>query len=294
MPESLTSSKQIESFALSLADIQAVDLDKLHVLSLSVRWPHRAEDWAFLRQIGHGVAALDDIGRVLATAMWFPQGERFATIGMVITSPRLQTLGAGQWLMQHVLRRLEGRNLGLNATRAAERLYLSLGFAPTMAVHQHQGEARSQLIPGPLPGEALRDLGTEDLAQIVACDRLAAGHDRSALLAALMPRSRVHGLFRNGALVAFAFDRAFGRGTLIGPVVASSDQDAIAVVAPPLTSSAGSFVRLDTRQASGPFVTFLTASGLPLFDTVTSMSLGPAWTTAGPPSLYGLAMQATG
>lgn len=294
MPESLTSSKQIEAFALSLADIHAVDLDKLHALSLSVRWPHRAEDWAFLRGIGHGLAALDDIGRVLATAMWFPQGDLFATIGMVITSPRLQTFGAGQWLMQHALRRLEGRDLGLNATRAAERLYASLGFGATMTVHQHQGEARRESLTGPLPGDVLRELVPDDLAQAAACDRQAAGHDRSALLAALMPRSIVHGLFRNETLVAFAFSRAFGRGTLIGPVVASCDQDAIAVVTPPLTASAGSFVRLDTWQAKGRFVTFLEDSGLPLFDTVTSMSRGLVRTTLGPPSLYGLAMQATG
>ncbi|TGU31125.1 N-acetyltransferase, partial [bacterium M00.F.Ca.ET.152.01.1.1] len=94
--------------------------------SLSVGWPHRAEDWQFLRETGQGFVALDEIGRVLGSAMWFAHGAGLATVGMVITSPRLQTLGAAQWLMKRVFDRIPGCDLRLNATRAARRLYLSL------------------------------------------------------------------------------------------------------------------------------------------------------------------------
>jgi hypothetical protein len=88
-------SMQLDSFKLELTDIAKVDLRKLHALSMSVGWPHRAEDWQFLVEFGRGIAALDAIGRVLGSAMWFPYGDDFATMGMVITSPRLQANGAG-------------------------------------------------------------------------------------------------------------------------------------------------------------------------------------------------------
>ena len=137
-------SLKIDTFSMRIGDIEGVELDRLHAHSLAVGWPHRAEDWQFLRESGEGVVALDEIGRVLGSAMWFAHGDDFATVGMVITSPRLQTLGAGQWLMKRVFDKVAGRDLRLNATRAARRLYLSLDFQPEKTVYQCQGIARMQ------------------------------------------------------------------------------------------------------------------------------------------------------
>ncbi|ULR47245.1 GNAT family N-acetyltransferase [Rhizobium sp. K102] len=201
-------SRFIDSFETRIADIDSVDIDKLHALSMSVAWPHRREDWQFLRDFGQGIAAIDEIGRILGSAMWFPYGDRFATIGMVITSPRLQANGAGQWLMGHALDQVAGRNLGLNATRAARRLFV---------------------------------------------------------------------LIRAGRIEAFSLCRRFGRGHVIGPVVASNHADAIAVVHPHAVEHAGAFLRLDTREKGGTFAGFLSRCGLPIYDIVTTMSRGDPW-----------------
>src|SRR6516164_3946643 len=120
---SVSSSLAIDAFRLRLSNIDTVDLDQLHALSIGVGWPHRAEDWQFLRNVGRGIVASDEIGRVLGSVMWFPHGLDFATVGMVITSPRVQSRGAGEWLMRRILLEEKGRELRLNATRAARRLY---------------------------------------------------------------------------------------------------------------------------------------------------------------------------
>lgn len=60
--------------------------------------------------------------------MWFPHGREFATLGLVITSPRTQAQGTGHWLMEQVFERCGDRNLSLNSVDAAYHLYLSLGF----------------------------------------------------------------------------------------------------------------------------------------------------------------------
>lgn len=63
LPERLA----IDAFEIRLVDIRTVDIVQLHALSIAVRWPHRAEDWQFLLDNGQGLAALDEIGRVLGS-----------------------------------------------------------------------------------------------------------------------------------------------------------------------------------------------------------------------------------
>lgn len=287
-------SMQLNSFTLRLSDISSVDLEKLHALSMSVGWPHRSEDWQFLLEIGEGIAALDDIGRVLGSAMWFPYGDDFATVGMVITSPRLQANGAGQWFMEHLFRKIGDRDLGLSATRAARRLYRSLDFKAEATVYQCQGEALEPPVVA-LPAESVfRPIQLSDLAEIAALDREAFGADRSVLLGRLLSQAKGIVLIRGGQIAAFSLCRRFGRGYVIGPVVARCDADAIAVVRPHVVEQAGSFLRVDTREKSGAFADFLDRSGLFVFDTVTSMSSGRHWPPAGDskdlnPRIYGLA-----
>nr|WP_234891509.1 MULTISPECIES: GNAT family N-acetyltransferase [Rhizobium/Agrobacterium group] len=297
-----------------MTDIHDVGIEHLHGLSVAVGWPHRTEDWAFLLANGQGVAAIDPIDRVLGSAMWFPMDENFATIGMVITSPRLQTQGTGRWLMEHILGNISFARLGLNSTRAARRLYRSIGFAVEAPVFQCQGEARlseAKLSPQTAKladGAQLRAIIPEDFPDLVSLDELAFGANRQRWLGNLLPLSEGVALLRADKIVAYALSRPFGRGHVIGPVVAASDEDAIAVTRPHVARHQGRFLRLDTRHSSGAFAEFLLESGLSLFDTVTTMSLRAAWPVGpkGEPGAddeipsephaitYGLASQALG
>jgi GNAT superfamily N-acetyltransferase len=231
MEGSTTDCMAVDTFQTRQTDIGAVDVAQLHALSMAVGWPHRADDWDFLRTAGHGIAARDDIGRVLGSAMWFPHGSAFATVGMVITSPRLQALGTGQWLMKSVLSACAGRMLRLNATRAARRLYQSLDFVPEKTVFQCQGEAHAEPeLTLLLQGATVRRLDASDLAAAVRLDAEAFGVVRDGLIASLFQGSVGYGLFRDDRLEAFALCRRFGRGHVVGPVVAGNDAEAIAVV----------------------------------------------------------------
>ncbi|WP_244592225.1 GNAT family N-acetyltransferase [Azospirillum palustre] len=293
LPGSLT----VDAFDVRVADIADIDLERLQALSISVGWPHRAEDWQFVREVGHGFVALDEIDRVLASAMWFPHGDDFATIGMVMTSPRLQALGVGDWLMKRVLSASAGRTYRLNATRAALALYRSLGFIGHRTVFQCQGEARRS--EHAAPAQAVRRLEAVDLAAVTALDERAFGISRAGLMARLFRQSVGYGLERDGALVAFALCRPFGRGHVVGPAVAGTDEDAIAVVQPHVDDHDGRFLRLDTHLDEGPFPLFVARSGLRIHDTVLSMSLGAPLTdpsTRAPdrPVTYALATQALG
>jgi predicted N-acetyltransferase YhbS len=228
--------------------------------------------------------------------MWFPFGEDFATIGMVITSPRLQAKGGGSWLMRHVLEQTEGRALGLHATRQSHQLYLTLGFKDEVTIYRHEGVvAPSPEVELPARSE-VRQLQPSDVADILALDRRATGIDRAQLLTSLVARSQGTVLSRDGRLEAYALQRRFGRGMLVGPVVAGSGENAAAVVQPLMAALRGAAVRLDTGESDGEFPRYLSRCGLPVVDTVTRMSLRRPWALAAAPgaAVYAVATHATG
>lgn len=290
-------SLRLDAFELTVADIAAVPLEALHAHSIGVRWPHRAEDWQFLRKVGRGIVLCDEIGRPVGSAMWFPYERDFATIGMVVTSPRLQTNGTARWMMDRVMRDAGSRTFGLNATSAARRLYLSMGFRPEAVLYQCQGICRAPPQALLAPGVSSRPVEASDLPELAALDAEAFGAGRAGLIAKLLEVSKGLALLRGGRIAAFALCRRFGRGHVVGPVVAASDEDAIAVVRPHAAEHAGRFLRLDTRERDGAFFDDLAACGLSVHDTVTTMSLGGPWVAtrrAGDLRNYAVATQALG
>ncbi|MET1416624.1 GNAT family N-acetyltransferase [Roseibium sp. HPY-6] len=287
MQDELT--KTLDSYLLSLSEMNHGDISKLHELSICVNWPHRANDWAMLFGLGEGFVTRDKIGRVLGSAMWFPMGETLASIGMVITSPRLQDHGAGRWLMQHILERTTHRNKILNATKAAYRLYISLDFVPQKTVYQHNGIVKSV----PVTPEHSRPLEQSDLPAIIELDEQAYGANRSPVLEKIAAVSEGTVLEQAGEIVGFALRRRFGRGHVIGPVVASSEEDAVKLIQPHVAALHGQFTRVDTRADDGPLRQFLSNSGIGLFDTVTTMTLGEP-PKPGPLTTFGLVNQALG
>lgn len=277
-------------YDLTCSPMTANDITRLHELSVSVSWPHRAADWTMILDLGRGYVARDEIDRIVGSAMWFPIGDRIASIGMVITSPRLQDNGAGRWLMTRVLEETQGRVRVLNATKAAFRLYVSLGFSVLAPSFQMNGFVHSC---GDFPDTA-RTMQPADHDAIIALDQQAFGQDRTPILQALLARSEGLVIERDGRLEGLSLMRHFGRGRVIGPIVAASDRDALALTGPFVAAHQGKFLRVDTREATGPFRDFLQHAGIVHHDTVQRMSLEPFPLPAGPARTYGLVNQALG
>ncbi len=282
--------KQLDSYELVARPMVMADVPSLHALSIGVQWPHRPEDWEMLIRFGHGLVAEDAIGRLVGSAMWWPMEPDFARIGMVITTPRLQEQGAARWLMQQIMRHIGARDMALTATREALRLYLSLGFKSGATVFQLQGNVTKApaVVPGARPMTAAHE------AAVRALDAAALGAKRREVLDALLAVSTGTVVERDGKVVGFALCRRFGRGHVVGPVVAASERDALALVSPHVVAHAGQFLRLDTREAEGPVRDYLEACGLSLFDTGTSMTLGRERPPKGPAGIYGLASHSLG
>jgi GNAT superfamily N-acetyltransferase len=247
------------------------DLVLAHGLTQAVRWPHRVEDWRFALDMGDGFA-LSDGDRLLGTAMGWAFGPDRGCFGMLIVAADQQGQGLGARLMGAALDRLGGRAVQLHATPDGQKLYRRLGFEATGAIRQHQGAVGQVPAAAPPAGMRLRLALAPDLAAITTLDEAATGMARGRVLAALMQANDTVALERDGLVLGFATLRPFGRGEVIGPVVAPDLPAAWALVTHLLSTRQGAFVRIDiTDFALSPL---LEAQGLACVDEALRMVRG--------------------
>ncbi|ACL57862.1 GNAT family N-acetyltransferase [Methylobacterium nodulans] len=265
-------------------------LDGAVALSRAAGWPHRREDWTLVLSLSVGTVLLDR-SRVVGTAMTTPLGREAATINMVIVDEAMRGHGLGRRLMDAALAAADGRACRLIATEAGLPLYERLGFRATGRIVQHQGPA--------VPGAAARAEGVAwseapPVADLAALDREACGMDRAALIGRLAAEGRIAVLRRDGAIRGFAALRAFGRGEVIGPVVAGNPEEARALLAFVMAARRGAFLRVDTPEEAG-LAPWLAAQGLVAVGGGIAMQRGGAHPQpAGNARTFALASQALG
>lgn len=285
---------RVDKFDVRARRITPADRALLHELTVGVFWPHRAHDLDVFISLGEGYLATDEIGRALGSAMYFRAGDDFAMLGMMVTAPRLQSLGTGRWLLRRVMQDCEGCDLRLSATRQGYRLYKSAGFTPLHAIRQHQGMVRGVAAPEPVPGMSVRAMTSADVPAIRALDHHAYGAERRVTLDRMLELSSGLVSESDGEIRGFALLRKFGRGVVIGPLVAEDDHMAMALAAPLIRRHQGGFVRLDTPVQSEAFSEFLTDAGMGLHDTVTEMYHGAQRRPLEGLQIYGLASHSLG
>ncbi|WP_411196376.1 GNAT family N-acetyltransferase [Rhizobium sp.] len=214
-------------------------------LSRQAGWPHRAEDWEMALALSEGVVAIEN-DRVVGTVLVTPYKQDCATINMVIVDEAMRGRGLGRKLMHAAIELAGDRPLRLVATAEGLPLYEKLGFRPTGRILQHQGIAAE--IAAPMATSAA---AKSDFAAVTELDRQAFGADRAGLIAYLAKVGEIAVIRRNGRVTGFAVLRTFGRGEVIGPVIAGNLEDAKALVAHFIARRPGVFLRVDTTAAAG-------------------------------------------
>jgi GNAT superfamily N-acetyltransferase len=230
---------------ISLEAMETGHLDGAVLLSREAGWPHRREDWELVLSVSEGIAALQD-GRVVATTIITPFGSDAAAINMVIVDSAMRGRRLGRRLMDAALEKTGTRSCRLVATKEGLPLYEKLGFVAVGEIIQHQGKALK--VEAPANVSWARD---DDYEKICSLDRTACGLDRSKLMSVLRHAAQFAVVREKGEVAAFAGVRAFGRGLVIGPVVASSRQQAKDLIQFMLAHHERDFVRLDTELSTG-------------------------------------------
>ncbi len=243
--------------------------------------------------LGAGTVAVDAAGDTVGVGLRWSFGD-VGTIGLVLVAPDRQGRGIGRALMTALIDDSGARALMLNATAEGLALYRKLGFVPTGLVRQHQARFDEAPILPSVPDVAVRRAVSADHAALCALDAAAFGADRSALMSRLLAGGEAWLVERAGQPAGFAVLRPFGRGTIIGPIVAPDEDDAIALVAAAAKAAPIGVLRVDIDASSERLATWLTAAGLPAIDIVTIMLRGNWPKTRKGPRRFGLALQAWG
>ncbi|WP_044530319.1 GNAT family N-acetyltransferase [Herbaspirillum sp. B65] len=260
----------------TLRPMRESDLASCHALSQHLKWPHRLVDWQFHHRVSRSwtveLEEADGSRTVAGSGMLCPAGADHAALGLVIIADALQGRGLGRAMMQQLLRDAGNRSVLLNATEAGRPLYEKLGFVVTDTLSQHQ--SNSAKAPLTLAaGVQIRPLRQEEVPALLALDRQASGMDRSTLLQTLLQFAEVAVLEQDGQVKGVAMLREFGRGRVIGPVIASNVDDAKTLIAFWVNQYPGSFLRIDVPGRSG-LKPWLQEIGLVCVDDVVSMCRG--------------------
>jgi GNAT superfamily N-acetyltransferase len=274
---------------IELVTFLPTHLEGALALSRQAVWPHRLEDWRLMLELSQGVVAIEDGQRVVGTILATPFAQDCATINMVIVDESMRGRGLGRQLMDAAFALTGNRPLRLVATQDGLPLYEKLGFVQSGTVMQHQG------VPTALPAKPAHVAfeAAPDIAELTALDRAAYGADRSGLLAYLKTVARFAVIRHEGRVAAFAALREFGRGEVIGPVVAETEQQAKDLIAFCVASRPGAFLRVDTTEEAG-LSPWLTEIGLAHVGGGIAMLRGAQSRSAAAVRTFALANQALG
>lgn len=277
---------------VALVPFAAAHLPGALALSQEMSWPYRLEDWDFALRVGEGFA-LERDGAVIGTAAVFPDEGACATVGMIIVSGANQGRGYGKLLLEALLAAAGPRSILLNSTEAGRGLYERYGFTPVGTLSQHQGPFRRAHAAGSdadiLADVDIRMMAPADLAAVARLDREATGFARRPMLERLVAAGAGLVLLRDGAPAGYAVSRPFGRGHVIGPVVAGSPDEARRLIEAALAPLDGRFVRIDAPDAT-QLSPWFAGIGLPKVGSALTMVRG-ALPPTGPARLFALANQ---
>jgi GNAT superfamily N-acetyltransferase len=290
MATAATQAGERENEDMALIPFARAHLEGALKLSQEMSWPYLLKDWEFALQLGRGFV-VTSAGAVVGTALWWPYGDTHASAGMIIVSKAVQGRGYGARLMDALLAAARPRIITLNSTAEGLALYARRGFASIGMLHQHHGFPSQRRDMPPLAD--VRTMAPSDLGAIVGLDHEATGWTRREMLNRLMEVGDGYVLLRDGIPRGYAISRLFGRGHVIGPVIAESPTDARALIEAALAPLGSVFVRVDT-SATSQLGEWLEGIGLQQVSDATTMVLGTQMPSTGPARTFALANQSFG
>jgi hypothetical protein len=156
-------------------------------------------------------------------------GADHGFLGCYITRPPARGQGYGIRIWNAGMKRLEGRNVGLDGVPAQQANYRKSGFRLAWNNARHEGVPPAAPVPA---GVSLVDARTLPFDRLVAYDRRFVPEARDSFLAPWITAAERTSLvaLKDGEVAGFGVVRAAHTGSRIGPLYAASTEIAAALI----------------------------------------------------------------
>jgi len=222
--------------------------DALKLLELA-GWPHRLRDLTALFEIGEGFVIQAGAATVGMGMRWL-WGTEEASLGLIAVDPFWQRRGFSKQLMNALCAGLEHRSVRVQVTPQIREWATRLGFVHVGDIARLEGRAALPPLVALPDGYRLRPAGRKDLPLLTQLDTAATGMTRGTMLQSWQPNALAAMVLdhQDGAR-GFALMRRFGRGAVIGPVIAPCTETAKALIGQLAAMADGRFLLLDVIGA---------------------------------------------
>ncbi len=252
--------------------------ESLVALSAEAGWNQVAADWRFMLQRGTGIGMADEAGQWIASAIVLPMAPRLAWLSMVLTTKPWRGRGIGTHLLRRCIDtvRARGGTPGLDATELGRPVYLPLGFTDVYALKRWHIERAPAAAP--LPARVrIRRATASDMPAFAAHDAPRSAMQRGEILAHLQSRAPYLAFVaeERDAIVGFVLGREGRIAHHLGPIVAESEDIALALSAQAGIAAAPPFI-IDVPDRHAGMLRWLEASAAVSPRGFTRMVLGEA------------------
>ena len=194
-------------------------------------------------------------------------GAGFGFLGFYIARPKIRGKGYGIKVWDAGMKRLVGRNVGLDGVVAQQHNYKKSGFRTAWNNVRYEGAAAPATLPA---GVTLVDARGVAFDRLAAYDRRFFPEARDSFLApwiALPERASLVAV-RDGDIVGFGVIRACRASSRIGPLYAASPDIAAALVGALAAKAGATAVALDMPDSNAAATKMAVELGLtPSFET---------------------------
>ncbi len=239
---------------LPLVQFAPADAAALLELSESIGWPHEIGDWQTTLAASQVFGHRGSDGKILSSSSIYQFGPTLAALAVVLVREEFRRQGLARTAIARCLDQVPGVPQMLVATPFGQPLYESLGFKITEQIVRLVAAEGTSL---PVTGE-IKPMTDADLPQVFELDRAIYQADRSQVLRHRWAQAAGGVMLRDGTGYAWKIPQR--GGLVLGPVVASSPQDAANLVAH-LTAGFRGRIKIEIPERHIELMTILTSAG---------------------------------
>ena len=239
---------------LPLVQFAPADAAALLELSESIGWPHEIGDWQTTLSASQVFGHPGPDGKIVASSSIYQFGPTLAALAVVLVRAEFRRQGLARAAVAKCLEQVRGIPQMLVATPFGQPLYEALGFKiAEQIVRLIALEGTSLTFTG-----AIKPMTAADLPRVFELDRTIYQADRSQVLRHRWAQVEAGVMLADGSGYAWKIPQR--GGLVLGPVVATSPEDASSLVAA-LTADFPGRIKIEVPERHTELMTMLTGAG---------------------------------